>query len=211
MIEVVLNPMENLSDMALVKLLRYSDYAAFEELHRRYWRVLHALAYRKIGDRQDTYDLLQEMFIELWEKREELKFGDELLGWLRKRLWFKIYGYFRNKGFQQKHQENFRVFAEQEITNESFDNSELIQANVYYEELLTVIEKAIAEMPERMREVFVLHRQRNYSVSEIADKLDIAPKTVRNQLDRAIAKLRRSTENYDPTALQLAFVLWLIS
>ena len=203
--------MKNLSDLELIELLRSASYDAFEELHRRYWSDLQKLAYSKIGDRQDTYDLLQEMFIELWEKRAELKFGDELSGWLRKRLWFKLYGYFRTKGFNQKHQDNFKIFAEAENTVTSFDLSELKQANVYYEELLAVIERAIEEMPERMRAVFVLHRQKNYSVSQIADKLDIAPKTVRNQLDRAIAKLRKSTEQYDPTALELIFVLWLIS
>lgn len=203
--------MKNLSDPELIVLLRSSSYDAFEELHRRYWSGLQQLAYSKVGDRQDTYDLLQEMFIELWEKREQLNFGDELKGWLRKRLWFKLYGYFRTKGFQQKHQENFRVFVETENITASFDLSELKQANIHYEELLTVIERAIEEMPERMREVFVLHRQKNYSVSQIAEQLNITPKTVRNQLDRAIAKLRKSTEQYDPTALELIFVLWLIS
>ncbi|MFN0293107.1 RNA polymerase sigma factor [Pedobacter helvus] len=203
--------MKNLSDLELIELVRSASYGAFEELHRRYWSDLQKLAYSKIGDREDTYDLLQEMFIELWEKRTELKFGNELNGWLRKRLWFKLYGYFRTKGFNQKHQDNFKIFADAENTTTAFDLSELKQANVYYEELLAVIEGAIEEMPDRMREVFVLYRHKNYSVSQIADKLGIAPKTVRNQLDRAIAKLRKSTKQYDPRALELVFVLWLIS
>ena len=203
--------MENTADTELVKLIARSDYPAFEEMHRRYWQKLHRIAYRKLGDRQETYDLLQEMFIELWEKRETLNFGDELGGWLQKRLWFKLSGHFRTKGFKEKHQENFRLYLENTGVDLKFDPAELREINAYYEYLLAAINKTIEEMPNRMREVFVMHRHEQRSVDEIADQLNLSPKTVRNQLERAIVRLRRSTENYDVTALELVFLLWLIS
>jgi RNA polymerase sigma factor (sigma-70 family) len=150
--------MEQTGDKELIRLICMSDYAAFEELHRRYWQKLHQLAYRKIGDKQETFDLLQEMFIELWEKRAILNFGDELGGWLQKRLWFKLSGYFRTKGFQQKHRENFRQYIVSGGETVHFDPADLRELTASYEDLLAVIHKTIEEMPERMREVFLLNR-----------------------------------------------------
>lgn len=203
--------MEQTGDKELIRLISTSDYAAFEELHRRYWPKLQKLAYRKTGDRQDAYDLLQDMFIELWEKREVLNFGEELNGWLHKRLWFKLSTYFRTKGFRDKHLESFRQYSENEGAGTYFDPIELREVDAYYEDLLAAINKTIEEMPDRMREVFLLNRNEQYSVNEIAERLNISPKTVKNQLERAIVRLRKSTETYNPTALELIFVLWLIS
>lgn len=203
--------MEQTDDKELIRLICTSDYAAFEELHRRYWPKLQKLAYRKTGDRQDAYDLLQEMFIELWEKREVLNFGDELNGWLHKRLWFKLSTYFRTKGFREKHLESFRQYTESKEAAPHLDPMELREVDAYYEHLLAAINRTIEEMPDRMREVFLLNRNEQYSVNEIAAKLNLSPKTVRNQLERAIARLRKSTDTYNPTAFELTFILWLIS
>ena len=197
------------TDQELIRLIRQSDYTAFEELHKRFWPELQRLAYKKIGDRQDAYDLLQDLFIEIWEKRETLNFGDRLPGWLQKRLWFKLSTYFRNQGFRKQHQDDFKVYLENEQLS-TFDPSELKEAEAYYEDLLSAINKAIEEMPDRMREVFLLNRNEKYSVNEIAERLSLSPKTVRNQLERAIVRLRKSTETYNPSALQMLFVLWIM-
>ena len=197
------------TDQELIRLIRQSDYTAFEELHKRFWPELQRLAYKKIGDRQDAYDLLQDLFIELWEKRETLNFGDRLQGWLQKRLWFKLSTYFRNQGFRKQHQEDFKVYLENEEAG-AFDPVELKEAEAYYEDLLLAINKAIEEMPDRMREVFLLNRNEKCSVNEIAERLSLSPKTVRNQLERAIGRLRKSTETYNPSAFQILFALWII-
>lgn len=197
-------------DSELVRLIRLSDYAAFEELHRRFWPGLQQQAYRKMGDRQDAYDLLQEMFVELWEKREELHFGGELKGWLQKRLWFKLATWFRTRGFRAKHLEDFRKYTENIQSGTRFDPVEMRQIDAYYDELLAAINKAVEEMPERMREVFLLNRREQYSVSEIAARLELSPKTVRNQLERAVVRIRKSTEGYYPAPMELVFLFWVL-
>lgn len=198
------------TDQELIRLIRLSDYSAFEELHEKFWPELQRIAYKKTGDRQDAYDLLQDMFIELWEKRDELHFGDRLQGWLQKRLWFKLSAYFRTQGFRRQHQEDFKLYLENQDMATNFDPVELKEVDAYYEDLLSAINKAIAEMPDRMREVFLLNRNEAHSVNEIAQLLNLSPKTVRNQLDRAIARLRKSTETYNPSVLQILFALWIM-
>ncbi|RKR83395.1 RNA polymerase sigma-70 factor (ECF subfamily) [Mucilaginibacter gracilis] len=202
--------MEHATDKELIRLIRLSDYAAFDELHHRYWASLRRLAYRKTGDRADAFDLVQEMYIELWEKRETLAFGDELNGWLHNRLWFKLSTYYRTKGFQEKHLENIRINLEADLSFPQHDVLELVENQKKYDRLLDVVNQTIEEMPDRMREIFLLNRNEQKNVSEISEKLGISPKTARKQLDRAMVRLRLSTQNYKASTMELLFIAWII-
>lgn len=203
--------MEQTTDEELIRLIRISDYAAFDELHSRYWPSLRRLAYRKTGDQADAYDLVQELYIELWEKRETLAFGDELKGWLHNRLWFKLSGYYRTKGFQQKHLENIRLNLEQDSNTAQLDTLEIQAEQQQYDRLLEVVNHTIEEMPDRMREIFLLNRNEQKTVVQISEKLGISPKTARKQLDRAMNRLRHSTQQYKTSAMELLFIAWLFS
>lgn len=203
--------MKQLTDTEIIALIRESNPSAFDELHRRYWQELFKLAFKKIGDQEETNDLLQELFIELWDKRDTLLFSNSVTNWLRNRLWFKIAGYFRTKGFKEKHLENFRAFIQQE-GEESFmmESADLREADAFYEEILEMVNNSIADMPDRMRQIFVMSKTGNFTVKEIAEKLDISPKTVKTQLERATAKLRKAASSHQPTTMEWFFILWLI-
>ncbi|MGO1595011.1 MAG: RNA polymerase sigma factor [Sphingobacterium sp.] len=204
--------MKKCDDTKLIALIKNSNPKAFNELYQRFWDELFTLAYKKIGDEDETYDVLQEMFIELWDKRSELNFNNSTASWLRNRLWFKIYGYFRTKGFNKKHQENFRVFALQENSEVQIDHLvELHAKEDYFEEILTVVNHCIEEMPDRMKLIFKMNRSGDYSISEIARELKISPNTVKKQLERATTKLKKATTYHDPTAIEFIFILWVLT
>lgn len=203
--------MEHLPDNELWERVRQSDPDAFEEFHRRFWHPLYRLAYKRLGDPDETGDLMQEMFIELWEKRETLQVSDEPGAWLRNRLWYKIIAYFRYQGFRQRHRESFTAFLKSEAeTIVSVTDLELREASGYYEELLEVIDRCVENMPGRMKEIFRMNRQEGMPVKEIARILDLSPKTVKVQLQRGMVKLKKATENHNPRASELLFLLWLI-
>ncbi|MGK6353376.1 RNA polymerase sigma factor [Parapedobacter sp. DT-150] len=204
--------MTDRSDQQLIQDIRNSDTFAFEELHRRYWQVLHALAYQRIGDSEETKDLLQELFLEVWEIRASLNFGNAPERWLRNRLWFKIGRYFREKGATEKHRRHFLAFlADQSDQAAAPSESELRDEERYYQEIFDALDRTIQAMPGRMREVFLMSRSENLSVKEIAERLDISPQTVKTQLERAMQRLRKAAEPFHPTALELLYVLWLLN
>lgn len=204
--------MKQLEDLELISLIRESNLSAFDELHRRFWHSLYVIAYKKIGDQEETSDLLQDMFIELWEKRSTLNFTNSVQNWLRNRLWYKIAIYFRYKGFKEKHQQNFLAFLKSEEESAVISDAlELKEADAYYEEILDVINECIEEMPKRMKEIFILSKSENYSVKEIAKQLNISPKTVKSQLERASAKLKKIPAIQQSATMELLFVLWLIN
>ena len=203
--------MKNCADTELIELIKSGDPLAFDELHARYWHVLFRIAYKKIGDADETDDLLQDMFIELWEKRESIAFNNVVESWLRNRLWFKIAGYFRLKGFNEKHLKDISAFLAREEAVIEINDLSRVHADSYYEEILQVISSGIEEMPGRMREVFNMNLSGNYTVKEIAAKLNIAPTTVKTHLERATAKLRKAVAEHPGTSLEYMFILWLIN
>lgn len=203
--------MEHISEQELLQLIRSSDYTAFEELHHRYYKSLYALAAKKIGNSDDAYDLLQDMFIELWEKRANFVIKNPLANYLRNRLWFKLSGYFRTKGFQEKHFKNFSEFLELEHSPSFYlDEMEVKEIDIQYEAVIAVINQTIAQMPDKMREVFLLSRSKQYTVLEIAERLNISPKTVRNQTHIALDRIRKATANFPLSTYQL-FILILLT
>lgn len=204
--------MKQFTDGDLIAMIRNSDHDAFDELHGRFWHSLFTITYKKIGDEEEAYDLLQEMFIELWEKRQTISFTNEVKNWLRNRLWFKIAIYFRNKGFKEKHRENFMLFLKsEEAPVFAMDSIEVKEADSDYEDILQMINGCIEDMPDRMKEIFLLSKTDNHSVKEIAEKLNISPKTVKVQLERATSRLRKVADVNNLSAVQILFILWLIN
>lgn len=202
--------MEHIGEQELLQLIRDSNYAAFEELHRRYYKSLFILAAKKIGDHDEAYDLMQDMFIELWDKRTAFSISNPLNNYLKNRLWFKLSGYFRAKGFKEKHFKNFAGFLEQQQqVAPHFDEMEIREMDLQYEAVMEVINKTIEEMPFKMRQVFLMSRSNEYSISEIAEKLNLSPKTVKNQINIALNRIRSATSDTSSSTFELLFLIWL--
>lgn len=182
----------------------------FVQLHEATWPVLFSLACRKLGDPDEAYDVLQELFIELWDKRDVFPLHTLSLAWLKKRLWFKLLTYFRRQGFKQRHLDNFRYFIESEppITQPEEFTSNVFES--HYELIMDAIALTVAQMPERMREVFLLNREQHFTIKEIAEHLGLSPNTVRNHLQTAMKRLRKSLEAQNLTSSFL-LLWWLIA
>lgn len=190
-------------------MIRHSDYAAFEELHHRYYALLYAMAAKKTGDPDEGYDLVQNMFIELWEKRADLTITNTLEAWLKNRLWFKLSGYFRAKGLREKHLQNFSLFLQQEQTI-SIPETELQEITAQYDAMIAVINRTVEDMPDKMREVFLLSRQEGYSIAAIAGMLGISPKTVKNHINFAFKRIRKAVAQPSLPMADLLLMIWLI-
>lgn len=204
--------MKKIADQELIAMIRESNSLAFDELHARHWNKLFRIANKKIGDPDETDDLIQEFFIELWEKRASLNFENSVESWLRNRLWFKIAGYFRTRGFKEKHLKSIREFFSRETAAPSpLELIELKNDNSDYEVILKIISSGIEEMPERMKEIFQLHISGDLTQKQIAEKLNIAPTTVKTQLERATQKLKKIASEQPASSLEYLVLLWLIN
>lgn len=204
--------MKQRTESELYLLIQRSSYDAFDELYHRLFKTLFRLALKKIGDADDSADLVQDVFMEFWDKREKTIIYIPVKNYLRTSLTYKMSNYFRTRGFQEKHIRNFELFIQQEMNKEIFmDVLDLKQSESHYQEMTEIIYRAIDEMPAKMKEIFKLSRDGKYTISDIAEQLNISPQTVKNQVSNALGRVRRATADKSVSSLYIAFLFWLIN
>ncbi|MFT2010532.1 RNA polymerase sigma factor [Pontibacter sp. 13R65] len=189
-------------DQELFLLIKQTDYEAFDELYNRYWKSLFVTASKKTGCEDDAMDLVQDLFVEFWNKRESTEITSSLSSYLFSSLYYKIFHLFKVKGLQEKHIRNFIEFMPQADQAFSADPASVHETEEQYEQLQQIINQAIEEMPDKMRQVFQMTRSGDMSIAEVARCLNISPQTVKNQAGSAIQRLRKVVKEH---AVELPF------
>jgi RNA polymerase sigma-70 factor (family 1) len=175
-------PYNTLSDDELITFLKDSDRLAFAEIYERYKYILHAHALNKTRDREEAGDVVQEVFIYLWDKREAIQFNGKLSGYLYTSVRNAILNKVTHKLVQEKYYQSIKNFS---------DNSKIeTDYRIRESQLIQLIENEIALLPAKMREVFELSRKQHLSHKEIAEKLDISEQTVSKQVSNALKILK---------------------
>lgn len=171
---------EPTQDKKLLARLREGDQSAFRILFDRYYQFLLAIAINLLKDVNLAKDVVQEVFFQIWKKREVLSIQVTLQAYLKRAV--------INRSINQ-------IRARK--SNLSDDHLESIQSkepspsdDLEAQHLDTVLKKAMDSLPERCRLIFVMRRLENMSHKDIAEKLDISTKTVENQITKALKILK---------------------
>lgn len=159
-----------------------SDKGAFAELYRRYWASLYQSAFHLLLDKDSCEDIVQDLFIWLWERRDRLEINT-VKTYLHAAVKYKVANYFRDGKTKKPVPDEW--FEEQ--IRHSYEDSYL-----EVKELQAIIDAFTKQLPDKCRKVFVLSRGQHLSNKQIAQKLSISEKTVENQITTALKKLRIS-------------------
>lgn len=179
---------KQLKDRELIENIRQGDSSSFDELFNRYWEVLFAAAYARLNNKEEAKDCVQEIFLTLWEKREQLPIPDAVGGYLFTSLKNRILNLFRSQKVKERY-----IHLQKSKTDEAGENvDELLE----YKEFSRMIDNEIHSLPEKMREIFLLSRKQGLSIEEIASQLSLSPQTVKNQISSALKRLRVRLDNY---------------
>ena len=180
-----MQPTSSISDLQLIEAIKEDDEKAFRALFDRYYKYLLVTAYAYVKDENTIRDLTQDVFLEIWKKRNSLNISN-VKAYLRRSVINKALNYIKAQRL------NF------EESDEAFDvpENQKVQEQLEANQLQEVINEAIESLPERCRVIFSLRRFEELSLKEIAAKLDISPKTVENQLTKAMKILRKAVEPY---------------
>lgn len=168
-----------LTDEALIEMLKLDHDWALKEIFTRYNVRLFRLAAGVLHDEDLAKDIVQDIFIDLWNRRHSSHI-QVLSNYLFRAIKFQVLKQIRNGKLHDHHLkmvENIQ-FANQ--TEESID----------YKELEDMLQKAVGELSPRCKEVFVLSRFENLSHKEISSRLKISTKTVEVQITKALSFLR---------------------
>lgn len=170
------------SDVKLTELLKSGDQTALTEIYRRYQPVLFSHAFRRFPDREQVRDIIQDLFLYLWNNREKLEIRSTLAAYLYSSVRNKILNHFRN----QKVQEAFTSSLSEFINTGVNITDDILREK----ELIALMEKEVSLLPSQMRLIFIMSREDNLTHKEIADQLGISPHTVRTQVRNALRILR---------------------
>jgi RNA polymerase sigma-70 factor (ECF subfamily) len=173
---------EKNTDYKLVKSLKKGDLFAFDQLFSKYSKKLYYFAKGYLGSKEDAEGLVQEVFLLVWNKRKELKEHLSFNAFLYTVTYNAIRKYFRKKARAKKYLDNFL---------EDYDGKHnKTIADIEYNNLQELANKAIEKLPEKRKLIFKLSRHEGLSNMEIAKRLDISKKTVENQIHSALKFLR---------------------
>lgn len=170
------------SDQELMRLFRSGDDTAFKEIYNRYDKLLFLFAFRKLNDESEAMDVVQDLFVYLLTHREKLILKTTLSGYLYKSVLNRILDIFR-------HQKTIRKYIDQGnyfIDVDSHETDYLIREK----DINEMINKEIAMMPPRMREVYMLKHQQQLDPKAIATHLGISEHTVHVHLQRSLKYLK---------------------
>ena len=185
-------------DRLLVLQLKEGSKDAYQLLFNRYAPRIFAFAMSYLKRREDAEELLQELFLKIWEIRATLDDSKNIKSLLYKICINLIYDLIRRKNIEQA----YLAFAGQN----DHSNADSTWHEVIYQDMQNHLNKLVETMPDQRRLIFRLSKEEGLTNDEIAIRLQLSKRTVENQLYRAISFLR---ERIGQSSLPLLFFFYL--
>lgn len=180
-----------MSDAELLIRLRGGDQTAFDALFRQWYEPVVRAANRVLHDPGVAEELSQDVFLELWRRRESLAADTSVVGYLMQAVRNRALNHLRHLQVQKKS----AVYVE--ALHEPADQAD---AATHAEELQQAFRRAVEALPPRTREVFLMSRERDLRYSEIAEQLGVTVKAVEANMSRALRQLRDTLAPFLPSA-----------
>jgi RNA polymerase sigma-70 factor (ECF subfamily) len=179
--------------------LKTGNAKQFEALFKQWYEPLCRYAHSLLHDTDEAEDIVQKTFCKLWDQREKLEIHTSIKSYLYRMVHNACLNTIKQWQTQSEHREA--------IAGSSVSTANCVEDTVFHKELSARIDLAIAALPERCREVFLLSRMQHLSYLKIAETLQISPNTVETQIVKALKTLRIKLKDYLWTALWLVFII----
>ncbi|GAA4332198.1 RNA polymerase sigma-70 factor [Mucilaginibacter gynuensis] len=180
----------------LIPLLLQGDEPAFERVYKYFLKPLHVYAINMLKDEDTAAEMVQNVFLKLWERRERFSLSGSIQAYLYGAVYNECLNHLRHQKVKINHQSHVAYTMKQD--SETDAGMELL-------DLKEKLQQALNELPERCRTIFQLSRFEDLKYKEIADQLGISIKTVETQMGKALKTLRLKLVDYLPV------IIWLIS
>jgi len=179
--------------------LKLSNRSAFEEIFRLYYKELCSYACFYLKDMDAAEEVVQDIFVSLWEGREKLNISPSVKAYLYRSVRNRCLNIFKHEEVREKHRQEEKLrLVRQTEDYDSYAEAELQQR----------IEQAVEKLPTERKKIFALSRYEDLKYKEIAEQLGISIKTVENQMGKALKFLKEQLADYLP--LLLLVLNWLI-
>lgn len=178
----------------LIQQLKNNDTKAFHELYISFAPILYRYLYSLLHSKEDTEDILHNVFCKLWEMRQQLRENANLEAFLITVSKNSAYNLFKSKYYNSMLNESILDKDIAEIANGSKENING-ENDVIEHDLDNYLGKVIEALPPRRREIFIMSRFKGLSYKEIAEQLQISENTVDTQMRKAVAFIKEHISN----------------
>lgn len=180
----------------LVDCLARNEEGAFTEIYERFWKKLFAIAYNRLREKEAAEDIVHDVFASLWINRNRIEINclENYLATATKYITLSKIQKLERARQYNKDTHSTPVF---ELT---------IESSLHYKRILERVNSEVEKLPEKCKLIFKYSRDDGMSIKHIAQELNIAPKTVENQINKALKQLRQAVKTF----IVLLFILFFV-
>ncbi|MCE4567001.1 RNA polymerase sigma-70 factor [Maribellus sp. CM-23] len=162
--------------------------SAFDVIYRKYSRRLYGFVFRYVKQESDTEEIVQEVFIKIWQSRDKINVYSSFESFLFTIAHNETINLLKKRATEQKYLEHVKSLQQIEETYEIADE-------IHYKELKQKFQGLLDELSPRQKEIFLMSREEGLSHKEIAEKLGISSNTVKNHLVATLSFLKKRLDN----------------
>jgi RNA polymerase sigma-70 factor (ECF subfamily) len=187
-------------DNELVERLQKGDIEAFNCIYYKYSGKLYAFGLKYLRSTAETEELVQSVFLKVWENYRKLKIETSFKSYLFTIAYNDICKLFRKRNYRQKFIDN--------TLNENPHSSYDIEAGIEFRSVLEQVQHIVNKLPEKQKIIFYKSRLEGKSTKEIAEEVGLSPGTIDNYISDALKYIRRQIQN-ENLPVMLFFLLFL--
>ena len=181
------------SDDELMQEIKADNMFAFDVLYKRYCKRVYKFGYSILKSREESENLTQDVFLSLWENRLKIEKNSSIKSYVFTITYNSAISIIRKKARESQFMEYLKSL--QEI------NVEPVNIELEYTELTNKLDEILQALPQRQKEIYLLHRVKGLKYSEIAESLNISVNTIENHMSRALKTIRKKLGNYSLMAI----------
>lgn len=183
----------------VLELIGRGNAFAFVQLYNKYHQQIYVAALKFLDSREQAEEIVQEVFMDVWLRREEIKSVLNIKAFLYAMAKNLVYKTYRQQGYAKRASEEFARAAFMENATEEIINT------LDYEKL---VRNAIENLSDTQRQIFVLAKEEGLSHKEIAEKLNLTVLSVKSHMKRALREIRIQIQPHLGTSLALIMFIF---
>lgn len=187
----------------LMQEIKADNMFAFDILYKKYSRRIYNFGYSILKLKEEAENLTQDVFVSLWENRSNIEKNTSVRSYLFTITYNSAISIIRRKARESRFLEYLMTLQNIEVLT--------AQAELEYNELSDELEEIINGLPDRQKEVFILHHVENLKYNEIAERLHISVNTIENHMSRALKAIRKKLNDYSLPVILFWYLFRLVS
>lgn len=176
------------SNSELILLIQKDDRVAFYLLYERYCRRLHGFVLRYIKQKEDAEEIVQEVFVKIWESRNKIDAYSSFEAFLFTIAYNTTISLLRKRITEEKYLKHMQSLQQPDSTTDLIDE-------IHFKELNDQVQTLLNELTPRQKEIFQLSREEGLTHDEIAKKLGISVNTVKKHISNTLSLIKSRIDN----------------